>query len=121
MGAVLLQALQVLWAITISQMIEMKITGRGQSNAPMMVAGKALGVEPKGKAALEVEKQKNDSGKDGEQLEEKVEANKGKFSQIIHFTYGTSWGICRGVLDLAGLRGVPATLLHFGLSGEQNK
>lgn len=100
-------------AITISQMIEMKITGREQSNAPMKVAGKALGVEARGKAELEVEKQKDRSGKDEEQLEKKVEENKGKFSQIVHFSYGTNWGLCRGALDLAGLQGAPATLLHF--------
>lgn len=101
-------------AITISQMIEMKITGRGQSSAPMKVAGKALGVEPRGKAELEVEKQKEETDKDEDQLEKKVEENKGKFSQIMHLSYGTGWGICRGVLDLAGLRGTPATLIHFG-------
>lgn len=107
-------------AITISQMIEMKITGRGSSDAPMTVAGKVMGVEPKGKAALEVEKQKNESDQKDQKdqkedkLEEKVEENKGKFSQIIHFTYGSSWGICRGVLDLAGLRGAAASLIHFG-------
>lgn len=100
-------------AITASQIIEMKITGRGNSDAPMKVAGKAMGVEPKGKAALETEKQKEDTDKDEEKLEEKVEANKEKFSQLMHFAYGTSWGIARGVMDLAGLRGAPATLLHF--------
>lgn len=101
-------------AITISQMIEMKITGRGSSDAPMTVAGKALGVEPKGKAALEVEKHKDDSDQKEDTLEEKVEENKGKFSQIIHFTYGSCWGICRGVLDLIGFRGATASLMHFG-------
>lgn len=101
-------------AITISQMIEMKITGRGQSDAPMTVAGKVMGVEPRGKAALETEKQKEGSDQEEDKLEEKVEENKGKFSQIIHFTYGTSWGICRGVLDLVGLRGASACLIHFG-------
>jgi hypothetical protein len=101
-------------AITLSQMIEMKITGRGSSDAPMTIAGKVMGVEPKGKAALEVEKQKDDADQKEDTLEEKVEANKGKFSQIIHFTYGTSWGICRGVLDLLGLRGASACLIHFG-------
>ncbi len=101
-------------AITISQMIEMQITGRGASNAPVTVAGKALGVEPKGEAELEVEKQNGDSDKDEEQLEEKVEANEGKFSQIMHYSYGTGWGVFRGALDLAGLRGPVATLVHFG-------
>lgn len=94
-------------AITISQIIEMKISGRGSSVAPMTVAGKVMGVEPKGKAALEVEKQKDGSDKKEEVLEETVEENKGKFSQTIRFTYGSCGGICRGVLDLTGLRGAP--------------
>ena len=102
-------------AITISQMIEMKITGRGNSSAPVKVAGKALGVEPRGKADLELEKEKEkENSNQEEKLEEKVEANKEKFTQIMHFTYGTSWGIARGFLDLAGVRGAPATLAHFG-------
>jgi hypothetical protein len=99
-------------AITISQMIEMQITNRSMSNAPVTVGGKALGVEPRGKA--ELEKEKENSNKDEEKLKEKVEASKGRFSQIIHITYGTSWGLCRGVLDLAGIRGIPASLIHFG-------
>lgn len=43
-------------AITISQMIEMKITKRSTSNAPVAVGGKALGVEPRGKAKQQKEK-----------------------------------------------------------------
>ena len=99
-------------AITASQMIEMHFTERGQSEAPMKVAQQALGVEAKGKAELEAEKQQDNSNNE-EELKETVEANKAKFSQILHFTYGTSWGIARGLMDLAGLRGAPATLLHF--------
>jgi hypothetical protein len=34
--------------------------------------------------------------------------------QFMHFGYGTSWGVFRGALDLAGLHGPPADLLHFG-------
>jgi hypothetical protein len=101
-------------AITISQMIEMKLSGRGSSDAPMKVAGKALGVEPRGKADLEVAQAEDSSDKQEEKLEEKAEANKEKFSQLIHFAYGTSWGVARGMLDLAGLRGAPASLVHFG-------
>ncbi|WP_224999550.1 hypothetical protein [Cesiribacter sp. SM1] len=101
-------------AITISQMIEMQLSGRGSSDAPMKVAGKALGVEPRGKAALETAKAEDNNDKQEEKLEEKVEANKEQFSQLMHFAYGTSWGIARGVLDLAGLRGAPASLIHFG-------
>lgn len=101
-------------AITVSQMIEMQLTKRGQSEAPMKVAHKALGVEAEGKAELEAEKQENNSDDSREeQLEEKVEANKAAFSQVLHFAYGTSWGFARSLMDLAGLRGAPACLLHF--------
>lgn len=115
LGRGLIAGLAGTLAITLSQMIEMKVTGRGSSDAPMKVAGKVMGVEPRGKATLESEKQKEQTTEEKkEKLEEKVEENKGKFSQIMHFTYGSCWGICRGVLDVAGLRGAPASLVHFG-------
>lgn len=101
-------------AITLSQTIEMKLTGRGSSDAVMKVSGKALGVEPKGKARLEKIKKKGSSGSKKEEVKKKVEANKNKFSQLMHLAYGTSWGVARGIMDIAGLRGASATLLHFG-------
>ncbi len=76
-------------AITISQMIEMKITGRKPSNAPADAASKVLDVR-------EVNKDKKE-----------------KFTQEVHWTYGTTWGIARGLLGLAGVDGLPATLVHF--------
>lgn len=101
-------------AITLSQMIEMQITGREGSDAPMKVGGKVLGVEARGKAELEVAQQKENSDTDEEALQEKVAANKAKFSQLMHYAYGTGWGVFRSVLDLAGVRGPAATLAHFG-------
>ena len=77
-------------AITLSQMIEMKITKRKPSDAPADVASKVLDVE-----AVSEEK-------------------KEKFSQEVHWAYGTSWGVARSVLDIAGLSGIPATLVHYG-------
>lgn len=100
-------------AITISQMVEMQITKRGMSNAPVTVGGKALGVEPRGKAELEKEKAKSESDEAPDAVEEKVEKNEQKFAQIMHFSYGTGWGVARGVLDLAGLHGPLADLFHF--------
>lgn len=76
-------------AITISQTIEMKITGRAPSSAPADAAGKMLGVQPTG------------------------DAEKKRFSMLVHFGYGTLWGAARGLLGAAGLNGAPATLLHF--------
>jgi hypothetical protein len=101
-------------AITISQMIEMQITNRGMSNAPVVVGGKTLGVEPRGKAELEKEKAQSEQGEVPDEVEQKVKENEQKFAQLMHFGYGTGWGLCRGILDLAGLRGPLADLALFG-------
>ena len=101
-------------AITISQMIEMQITNRSMSNAPAKVGGKTLGVEPRGKAEQAKEKAQSDDDKVSESVEQKVEANQERFAQIMHFSYGTGWGVFRGALDLAGLHGPLADLVHFG-------
>lgn len=76
-------------AITISQMIEMKINDREQSTAPADAASKVLDVK-----AVSVEKKK-------------------KFANEVHWTYGTTWGLGRSVLSLFGFKGIPATLAHF--------
>lgn len=77
-------------AITISQMIEMKINKRKPSSAPAKAASKVLDVKPATK-------------EDAEQL-----------SNQVHWAYGTAWGIVRGLSSLAGLKRWPATALHFG-------
>lgn len=77
-------------AITISQAIEMKIDGREASSAPADAASKVLDIKP--------------------ESEEKKE----KVSQQIHWAYGSSWGIARGLISLTGLKGWKATLVHFG-------
>lgn len=76
-------------AITASQMIEMKITKRKGSTAPADAARKALDIKPA------------------------TEADKQKFSQEVHWTYGTLWGIARGLLSLAGVKRWTATTAHF--------
>jgi hypothetical protein len=76
-------------AITISQMIEMKITKRKPSEAPVKVASRAAGVKPA----------------DKEQKE--------KVSHEIHWAYGTIWGVARGLVALTGLKGALATAAHF--------
>jgi hypothetical protein len=101
-------------AITISQMIEMQITKREMSNVPVVVGGKALGVEPRGQAQQEKEKVQSDGDEASEEVQQKVEANEGKFAQIMHFSYGTNWGVFRAALDLAGVHGPLADLFHFG-------
>jgi hypothetical protein len=77
-------------AITLSQMIEMKITGRKPGDAPVKVASQVTGVNPP------------------------ANTNKEVLNNGVHFAYGTSWGAVRGLLDFAGIKGIPATLMHFG-------
>lgn len=89
-GKGLLAGLAGTAAITLSQMIEMKITKRQPSDAPVKVASQVTGAAPAD------------------------ESQKEKLNNEIHYAYGTSWGIVRGLLGLAGLKGVPATLIHFG-------
>lgn len=79
-------------AMTLAQMIEMKVTGRKPSTTPAEAATKVLHIRPA-------------RTKKGE---------KEKFAQGVHWIYGTSWGIARGLFALAGLKGWPATLVHFG-------
>ena len=76
-------------AITISQMIEMKITKRKPSSEPADAAEKVLDVKPE------------------------TPEDKQKFSKEVHWAYGSAWGIPRGVLGLFGLKGLPATAIHF--------
>jgi len=76
-------------AITISQMIEMKITGRKGSNTPANAVREVLDIKPitEGKAK--------------------------KVSNEVHWIYGTDLGVVRGALSLAGLKGWMATAVHF--------
>lgn len=77
-------------AITLSQMIEMKLTKREPSEAPVRVVKKTLGAKP---ASQE---------------------EKPKMTKEVHWAYGTTWGIARGLIGLTGLKGLPAALVHFG-------
>lgn len=76
-------------AITLSQMIEMKITGRKPSNTPAQAVNKVLNVEATD------------------------EAHQKAFVQEVHWTYGTLWGLGRSALDLAGVKGWAASAAHF--------
>ena len=75
-------------AITISQMIEMKITDRKPSSAPADAVEKALHIEA-------------------------TPGNKEDFANEVHWIYGTSWGVMRGLLSMAGITGFTATTLHM--------
>lgn len=75
--------------MTLCQMAEMKVTGRKPSNTPENAVREALDV----KAV--------------------TESKRKEVSSEIHFTYGTSLGMIRGILGLAGLKGMIANSLHF--------
>ncbi len=77
-------------AMTVSSTLEAKIRDRGSSSAPADAAGKVLGVQPRD------------------------EAGEARFSTIVHWSYGTSWGAVRGLLHAAGVDGPAATALLFG-------
>ena len=76
-------------AMTVSSTLEMKIRSRQGSSAPAEAAAKVLGVEPTG------------------------EAEEARFSNLVHWGYGTSWGPVRGLIGAAGLEGPRATATHF--------
>lgn len=76
-------------AMTLSRTLEMKWTGRDASDAPSKAAGRALGVQPRN------------------------QVGKARFGQAVHWSYGTAWGIARGLIALTGLRGAGACALHF--------
>lgn len=77
-------------AMTVSSTLEMKIRSRAASNAPAEAAGKVLGVEPTD------------------------EVGKARFSNLVHWGYGTGWGAVRGLIGAAGLEGPGAAAAHFG-------
>jgi hypothetical protein len=88
-GVGLLAGLAGTLAISLSQKAEMQLDKRKPSTVPADAVAETLDLEPVS--------------------EEKKE----KVSQEIHWLYGTSWGMARGLLSLAGFRGWPATLAHF--------
>lgn len=80
-------------AMTVSSTVEMKLRKRPASDAPARAAAKVLGVEPAGDAA------------------------RARFSNLVHWGYGTGWGAVRGLIGAAGLRGAAACGVFFGSVG----
>jgi hypothetical protein len=76
-------------AMTVSSTVEQKLRGREASTAPADAAMKVLGIE---------------SFCD--------DAAKSRFSNAVHWSYGTSWGVPRALLDAAGLDPAAATAAH---------
>lgn len=78
-------------AMTVSSTLEAKLRKRESSSAPADAAAKVLGVKPEG------------------------EEEKARFSNLVHWGYGTGWGSVRGLLGGLGLVGPVGTAAHFGL------
>lgn len=76
-------------AMTLAQMIEMKLTERAPSTVPADAVEKVLDIKPVN------------------------EGKKEKMANEVHWTYGTAWGIPRGIIGLLGLSGASASLAHF--------
>ncbi len=76
-------------AMTGSSAIEARLRNRESSSAPADAASKVLGVAPRD------------------------EAGKARFSTVVHWSYGTSWGAVRGLLGAGGVDGAKATGVHF--------
>ena len=78
-------------AMTVSSTLEARIRGRAFSTAPADAAGKVLGIK-----------------------EFTGEAARSRFSNLVHWGYGTGWGVTRGLLRAVGLGPATATAAHLG-------
>lgn len=76
-------------ALTICQKIDMKLTGRKGSNTPANAVREALDIKPVS------------------------ESKTTEVSNKIHWVYGTSLGMARGVISLFGLKGLAASSAFF--------
>jgi hypothetical protein len=77
-------------AMTISSTLEMNARDRSASSAPADAAAKVLGIA--------------DFADD---------AAKQRFGTLVHWSYGTGWGVVRALLGVAGLPPVAATTAHL--------
>jgi hypothetical protein len=77
-------------AMTVSSTLEAKLRGRPFSTAPAKAATRALGIE---------------TFDDGEAY--------ARFSNLVHWGYGTGWGVARGFLRAVGLGPRFSTGAHF--------
>jgi hypothetical protein len=77
-------------AMTVSSTIEQHVRGRAASTAPADAAGRVLGI-------------RDFTG----------DAAHSRFSNLVHWGYGTGWGVTRGLLRAAGLSPAKATATHL--------
>jgi hypothetical protein len=78
-------------AMTFSSTVEMKLRGRSASKAPAQAICKSLGLET---------------------VSEEAQT---RLNNLVHWGYGTAWGAVRGLLEVSGVHGMAATVVHFGL------
>ena len=76
-------------AMTVSSSLEAKLRSRDPSTAPADAAAKVLGVKP---------------------VDEAAEA---RFSNLVHWGYGTGWGAVRGLIGATGMPAPAATVAHL--------
>jgi hypothetical protein len=76
-------------AMTVSSTLEQHLRGRPASTAPADATAKVLGISGFSSPAA-----------------------KNRFSNLVHWGYGTGWGVVHGLLDTIGLRPAAATLAH---------
>lgn len=89
-GRGLLSGLAGTAAMTVSSTVEMKLRHRAASAAPAKAAERVLGIAPDDQAA------------------------EARLANLVHWSYGTLWGVARAVVGSAGVRGtVMAPVLHF--------
>ncbi len=87
-GRGLLAGLAGTAAVTVVQAAEMSLTGRAPSTTPAEAVEKVFGIR-----AID-------------------DDHKAQLAQLVHWGYGTSWGLFRSLLDVFGLRGAEANLVH---------
>ena len=76
-------------AMTFSSTLEARIRGRAASSAPARATAKMLGIK-----------------------EFEDDLAKARFNDLSHWSYGTSWGIVRGLLAATGMTPASATITH---------
>ncbi|WP_299754676.1 hypothetical protein [uncultured Pontibacter sp.] len=76
--------------MTIAQMIEMQLQDRESSDTPYKAAKKVFGAKAEDEEAKE------------------------NINNLMHFAYGTAWGVPRALLAEFGLGGATGTATHFG-------
>jgi hypothetical protein len=89
-GRALLAGLAGTAAMTLSSTVEAKLRGRAFSTAPADAAAKVLGIE---------------SFVD--------DAARSRFSNLVHWGYGTGWGVPRALLGANGRPPARATAMHL--------